>query len=394
MRGHIRQRGTNWAVIIDHGRDENGKRKQKWHSGYKTKGEAERALTAFMAAKDNGERVPEAPARLRYGTFLRDQWLLYLEARVTHGTMRPSTAAFYRQLVLAHILPGLGAERLRSLDAGVLEAFYAELRGSGKKVRPGEPRAGLSQTTVHHVHVTVVASLKYAVRRKLLARNPASDVQDLPGPSKGQRPCWTAQETAEFLSAARGDRLYALYLLVATTGLRRGEVAGLSWEQVDLEAGTLTVARARVSIRGRVAHSEPKTAKARRTIAIAPVVVEALRSYRRHQREGHLALGPGWTDTGLVFTCEDGRGLHPDFILRSFQRAARCAGLPVISFHGLRHGAATAGLAAGVPLLAMSKRLGHSSVSITGDLYSHVVERLDREAAERTAALLVPATPR
>jgi hypothetical protein len=106
MRGHIRQRGTNRAVIIDHGRDENGKRKQKWHSGYKTKGEAERAPTAFLAARDNGERVSEAPARLRYGTFLRDLWLPYLEDRVTQGTLRPSTAAFYRQLVLAHILPG------------------------------------------------------------------------------------------------------------------------------------------------------------------------------------------------------------------------------------------------------------------------------------------------
>ncbi len=136
--------------------------------------------------------------------------------------------------------------------------------------------------------------------------------------------------------------------------------------------------------------SVPKSAKSKPTIAIAPVVVEALRGYRRRQRKEHLALGPDWTDSGLVFTYEDGRGLHPDFILRSFQRDARRVGLPVISFHGLRHGAATAGLAAGVPLLAMSKRLGHSSVSITGDLYSHVVEHLDREAAERTAALMVP----
>ena len=122
----------------------------------------------------------------------------------------------------------------------MLEAFYAELRRSGKKVRPGEPPAGLSQTTVHHVHVAIVASLKYAVRRKLLARNPASDVQDLPGPSKAERPCWSAEEMAAFLSATRGDRLYALYLLAATTGLRRGEVAGLSWDQLDLDAGTLT----------------------------------------------------------------------------------------------------------------------------------------------------------
>ena len=293
MRGHIRQRGTNWAVIIDHGRDENGKRRQKWHSGYQTRAEAERALTALLAAKDNGERAAEAPARLRYGTFLREQWLSYLEDRVTQGTMRPSTADSYRQLVTAHVLPGLGGDRLRSIDAEVLEAFYAELRRSGRKVQPGDPPAGLSPTTVHHVHVAIVASLKYAVRRKLLARNPASEVQDLPGPSKAQRRCWTVVEMAAFLSATRADRLYALYLLAATTGLRRGEVAGLSWKQLDLDAGTLTVARARVSIRWHAVESGPKTAKGRRTIAIAAVVVEALLGYRRHQREEHLALGPG-----------------------------------------------------------------------------------------------------
>lgn len=103
-----------------------------------------------------------------------------------------------------------------------------------------------------------------------------------------------------------------------------------------------------------------------------------------------MAWGPCWTDSGFVFTWEDGRPYNPQYVLRAFQRAAERVGLPVISFHAIRHGAATTGLAAGVPLLAMSKRLGHSSIAVTGDLYSHVVEQLDREAAEKTAALLVP----
>ena len=273
----------------------------------------------------------------------------------------------------------------------VLEAFYAELRRSGRKVRPGEPPAGLSQTTVHHVHVAIVASLKYAVRRKLLARNPASEVQDLPGPSKAQRRAGRSRKWPRSCRLPEVTGCMPFICLAATTGLRRGEVAGLSWKQLDLDAGTLTVARSRVSIRGHAVESGPKTAKGRRTIAIAPVVVEALRGYRRHQREEHLALGPAGQTPGSSSPTRTVVA-STRFILRSFQRAARRAGLPVISFHALRHGAATAGLAAGVPLLAMSKRLGHSSVSITGDLYSHVVEQLDREAAERTAALLVPRT--
>jgi integrase len=103
-----------------------------------------------------------------------------------------------------------------------------------------------------------------------------------------------------------------------------------------------------------------------------------------------MAWGPSWTDSGFVFTWEDGRPYNPQYVLRSFQRAAGHTGLPVISFHGIRHGTATTGLAVGVALLTMSKRPGHSSVSITGDLYSHQVDQLDREAAEKTAALLVP----
>jgi integrase len=285
--------------------------------------------------------------------------------------------------------PG-GHFRLRALDSAALETFYAELLRSGRKVRPGQPPMGLGATRVRAIHITVNASLRWAVRQRLIARNPASEVTALPKPSGEQRPYWTADQAASFLTATQGDRLYPLYLVAVTTGPRRGEVVGLGWEHVDLEAGTLTISRARVSIRGRTVESTPKTAKGHRTIALAPVIVDTLKSWHRRQLKERLAWGPGWTDSGFVFTSEDGRPYQPQYVLRSFQCAARRAGLPVIPFHGLRHGAATAGLAAGVPLLAMSKRLGHSSVAITGDLYSHVVEQLDREAAERTADLLVP----
>jgi integrase len=165
-----------------------------------------------------------------------------------------------------------------------------------------------------------------------------------------------------------------LWLLAMTTGLRRGELAGLRWPEVDLGAGKLTVAGARVSVRYQVVASAPKTTKSRRTIALAPVAVEALRAHRRVQLEERMAWGPAWIDTGLVFTREDGTGYHPEYFTWAFQRAAKRAGLPVIAFHAVRHLHATAGLRAGADLLTMSRRLGHSSIQVTGDIYSHVVE--------------------
>ena len=140
-------------------------------------------------------------------------------------------------------------------------------------------------------------------------------------------------------------------------------MVGLHWEQVDLERCKLTISRTRVSIGGRTVESTPKTAKGLRPVAIAPSVVEALRAWRQRQRKERMAWGPRWTDSGFVFTWEDGRPYNPQYVLRSFQRAAGRVGLPVVAFHGLRHGTATTGLAAGVALLTMSKRLGHSSVA-------------------------------
>ncbi len=334
MRGHIRQRGAGWVVVVDHGRDEAGRRKQKWYSGYKTKKEAEQALTKTLAAKDNGERLPEAPTKLTYGTFLLEKWLPHLENRVQMGSMRESTYAFYADIVNGHIVPNLGSVRLRALDGNEIEALYAELLRTGRKVRPGEPPSGLGMTRVRAIHVAITSSLKWAVRQHLRTTNPASEVSAVPRPSTDQRPCWTPEQTATFLAATQEDRLYPLYLLAATTGMRRGEVVGLHWEQVDLDAGQVTISRTRVSIGGRTVESTPKTAKGLRPIAIAPVVIEALRAWRQRQRKEHMSWGPGWTDTGFVFTWEDGRPYKPQYVLRSFQRAAERVGLPVVAFHG------------------------------------------------------------
>ena len=268
----------------------------------------------------------------------------------------------------------------------MLNRFYGELMRNGRKVRPGQPPAGLSATTVHSVHVTIGKALGDAVRWGLLARNVAT-LADPPGPARTERTIWSADDVTTFLEATRDSRLYPVWLLAITTGLRRGEIAGLHWPEVSLDTARLTVSGARVSVRYKVVDSRPKTAKSRRTIAIAPVVVEALRAQRSHQLEERQAWGRAWTDTGLVFTREDGTAYHPEYLTFAFQSATKKAGLPSIALHALRHGHATAGLRAGVDLVTMSRRLGHSSIQVTGDIYAHVVEELDREAAELTARL-------
>jgi integrase len=192
-----------------------------------------------------------------------------------------------------------------------------------------------------------------------------------------------------FLEHIRGDPLYAAWLLFATTGVRRGEVAGLRWPDVDLKAGRVSPRRPRVVVNYEVVVSEPKTSKGRRSLALDPTTVAALRERRARQLEQRLAVGPRWQDSGLVFTWPDGRSIHPERFSRWFEQHAREAGLPRIRLHDVRHSYATAALAAGVPAKVVSERLGHANIAITMDTYSHVLPGLDAQAADTVAQLIL-----
>jgi integrase len=187
----------------------------------------------------------------------------------------------------------------------------------------------------------------------------------------------------------REDDLYAFWLLVTTTGMRRGELAGLRWADVDLEAGRLSVRQPRVVVANMPQASEPKTARGRRSLALDPVTVAALRRHRARQLEHKLAVGARYQDSGLVFTWLDGSPIHPLRFSRWFEQHARRAGLPRIRLHDLRHSYASAALAAGVPAKVISERLGHATIAVTMDIYSHVLPGLDREAADTVARLIL-----
>jgi integrase len=200
---------------------------------------------------------------------------------------------------------------------------------------------------------------------------------------------WTPQQLRAFLAHVRTDRLYAVWLLVATTGMRRGELAGLRWADVDLTAGRVSPRQPRVVVNYAVEVSEPKTAKGRRVLALDAVTVAALREHQARQAAERAMVGAGWQDTGLVFTHLDGRPLHPDLISDWFERLARAASLPRIRLHDVRHSYASAALAAGIPAKVISERLGHATIQITLDTYSHVLPGLDAQAAETVARLIL-----
>ena len=221
-----------------------------------------------------------------------------------------------------------------------------------------------------------------------LARNPA-DLADPPrvsAPSHELR-TWSAEQLAAFLDSQRNDRLYALWHTLAMTGLRRGEALGLRWQDVDLEAGRLAVRRALVPCGREVLVSEPKTARGRRVVALDPETVAVLKGQAARQLEEQQAA-QSWTDTGLVFTSEDGEALHPEVVSRFFRKAVKEAMLPDIRLHDLRHTHATLALRAGIHPKVVSERLGHATVAITLDTYSHAIPAMQEEAAALIAGLV------
>jgi integrase len=254
----------------------------------------------------------------------------------------------------------------------------------------GLKAAGVGDRTVEVAGITAHKLLKSALDRELIARNPAdnSAVRSARPKAKASTPnIWTAEQTYAFLDAQRNDRLFALWRVATMTGLRRGELAGLQWSDVDLDAGTLRVTRTRVVVGYEVLDSTPKTLSGNRVISLDGETVAALRRHWANQAAERLATDL-WEGSDYLFCDEIGRPYHPQRFTQMLAAKAKAAGLPPVKIHALRHGHATAGLEAGVPLKVMSERLGHSSIQITADVYSHVSTAVDQAAADTIAAAI------
>lgn len=376
MRGHIRKRGNSWAVVVDLGLDESGRRRQKWHSGYKTKKDASDGLTEILGKLQGGTYVE--PTKQTVATYLRD-WLPAIQA-----TVRPGTWTSYRTNMERHVIPRIGHVQLRQVGALHLNALYAELLQSGRCSGDG----GLSARTVKYTHTILHRAFRDAVRWGLVGRNPA-DLADPPKQRSPEMQVWATEELRTFLGAVRDDRLYALWLLLATTGLRRGEALGLRWIDLDPDGGRASIRQTLSSVGGKLAFSTPKTAKSRRSIVLDPSTLSALRTHRKLQVEEQLAWGSAYQESGLIFAREDGSPIRPDTITRRFQELAKAAGLQPLRLHDLRHTYATIALGAGTHPKVVAERLGHSTIAVTLDIYSHVIPALEEQEAARLTRLIL-----
>jgi integrase len=330
---------------------------------------ASKARRKALGDVDQGTFVQPSDATL--GAFLA-AWLEGSRSR-----LRPTTLAGYRVHVRHNLIPALGAVRLQALTPSRVNAFYASLAAKG-----------LSPKSIRNVHVVLRKALGDGVKWGRLTRNVAA-LADPPRVSRPEMKVWTTDQMRAFLAHVQDNRLYAGWLLAVTTGMRRGELVGLRWADVDLEGVRLSVVRAIVLVDGHPTISEPKTAKGRRSLSLDPATVAALRAHRLRQIEEEFAWGAAYQGSGLVLTAEDGSAIHPEHFADLFARFAADAKLPRIRLHDVRHSYATAALAAGISPKVVSERLGHATVGLTLDTYSHVLPSIDEEAAARVAGLIL-----
>jgi integrase len=291
-------------------------------------------------------------------------------------SLRPSTRLSYRTHIRLYLVPRLGDIGLVELRPHHLEAMYRSLANDPDLTHRVSP------ATLARVHATLMSALGTAVRRGLIDRNPAKTVE-LPTPGRPELMVWTAEQLAEFLGGIVDDDLYPLFVVLALCGLRRGEAVGLRWRDVDLESGVLRVRQQLIAVGRHIVVGEPKSRAGNRQVALDITTVRLLHCHRAAQQRQREKLGTAWVETGLVFTEPDGAALDPTYVSRHFDRLVARSGLPRIRLHDLRHTSASIGLASGESLLEVSRRLGHSSIAVTADIYSTVSPEVARESAER-----------
>ncbi|MEU8741862.1 tyrosine-type recombinase/integrase [Streptomyces halstedii] len=353
-----------------------------------TRGDAMTKLTEKIAASNRGFPIAAADSTV-------SAYLAYWLDGVAVHHLRENTHTRYAASIRLHINPGLGVKKLARLTARDVRTFLDGLRTTCQCCAQGRDSVRrsccaigqccgkqLSPLTVTYVHAVLKSALEHAVREDELPRNVARNVKTTtPRPRRFQP--LTAAEARQLLRAANGDRLHALYELALRTGLRKGELLGLHWEDLDLDGGTATIHRSLQRTRSQgLTVLNTKTLASERRIALPTECISSLKIHQERQEEKRQAAGTGWMDNGLVFTTPKGKPLDPGNLTRRFRRLLHSAGLRTIRFHDLRHSTATLLLEQGVDLVVIKELLGHAHIGVTAGVYAHVRLRLQRQAID------------
>ncbi len=449
-RNNVRKRGTTWTYYA-YVTDGTGKRRQISKGGFATRREAEAARVEALASMANGTWV--RPERLTVRDFLVDEWL----PTQRPPTLEESTYTSYARNIRLHVLPYIGGLSLQQFTPMDLNALYRTLLESGRAPQGVPPRQhdpatlelieklradgltwqqvadevgaqvpelagitrhaiaslhrrahqpkpakksdpGLSNRTVRYIHTIIHAALRDALRWNRVARNVADAATPPPQSStkRGRPNVWTAEQLGLFLDFVSDSPYLPAWLYLATSGSRRGEVLGLKWDDVDLDAATAIMSRQITMVDHRMVIKELPKTKAGHMILLDTGTVEMLRNHREHQAEDKRLLGAGYHDDGWIFCRPDGTPHHPERFSRQFRRKQETYNkanpdepLPGLKLHGLRHTWATLALEEGIDIHIVSDRLDHSSTHITREIYTHVTRPMQSDAADRVAARIL-----
>lgn len=380
--GSITKRKSDgrWQGYVTVGYDvETGKPKKKYFYG-KTRKEVQ-------------EQVNEALGKVRTGTYREPSKLTMAEWLTTwlndymKPSLRPTTWENYEIQVMRHILPALGHLRLSQLQTSNLQKLYNDKLSNGGRLDGKE--GGLSPRSVRYIHTLIHAALEQAKKEGMITINVADAVK-LPHDQKKEIQCLDTEGVKKFLTAARDTKHFPAYFLALNTGLRRGELLGLRWKDVDLKAGSITVNQGLVRTKQGLVFQEPKTKLSNRTIGISPQVVSVLKDHKKRQNEERLSAGEAYNkEHDLVFCNELGEPICPRGFTRHFERLLKRAGLEgKVTFHGLRHTFATLSLQEGAAARTVQEALGHHKAAFTLDVYSSVTDKMKKEATDKIGNLL------
>jgi integrase len=342
-----------------------GKRKTVYG---KTEREARTKLLQIQKQLGQSGSIPQ-PGR-RTVSELIDYWL-----ENTGGSLKPRTVVDYRYRCDRYIRPQIGSVKLSRLEPTHLQKLYANLQAKGLK------------RAANQVHRILHRALSLAVLWSWLPANPADRVLK-PTYAAPRRAVWTSEELASFLQGTQSHWLQPLWVLAISTGCRLGELLNLRWQDIDAEARTAAIHSTVARIQREWLEGTPKTRAGERTLLLPPEALAALRRQRAQQAEWRLRTGSGWADLGLVFTGLSGQRLHAAVVSHALHRECVRLALPPVTPHGLRHLHASLLLANGIPITAVSARLGHANPSITGSIYAHAIKGQDEAAAEAIGRVL------